>query len=135
MKTILMPGLILIIAVLSVLTAGCTGIPGNLTGSQGNAGNIQSGNAVQAPPPEYAVDIQVNEKDPIYKTVDVIFAGGRGQVQVSGIDVTFTDSNGNVVKKSLKPDKGATATFQGTTGTDRAEVFVNYYSGAGYKVT
>ena len=63
-----------------------------------------------------AVDVLVMQKDSVYQTVDVVFGGGNGQVVVSSCNVVFTRSDGTSETKQLKPEKGATVTFQGTKG-------------------
>jgi hypothetical protein len=80
------------------------------------------------------VTIQVAQKDAIHNTIDVTFAGGEGQNQVKSIDVIYTGHDGVTRTQSLKPDKGATVTFQGTNQTDNIQVYVTYYNGNRYKV-
>ena len=81
-----------------------------------------------------SVDVQVMQKDSVYQTVDVVFGGGNGQVQVSSCDVVFTRSDGTSETRQLKPEKGATVTLQGTKGTDRVEVSVTMKDGKTYKI-
>jgi len=85
-------------------------------------------------PPEHAVEIQINEKDPIYATISVIFAGGKGQVMVTDILVRVTRSDGRVTEKHLEAVKGAELKFDGTKEDDRIEAFVSLTNGNTYKV-
>jgi hypothetical protein len=126
----------LVICLLLIATgfAGCSSIPAIPGGQGGPSGSGVMEGPVQTVPADYSVDIQVNQKDSIYKTVDVVFTGGKGQIQVSNILLKFTRSDGPVETKVLKPEKGATVTFQGTEGTDRVEVVVSYNNGTSYKV-
>jgi hypothetical protein len=80
------------------------------------------------------VVIQVNPKDPISNKIDVSFAGGEGQIQVKSIEVLYTGNDGVTQTQILKPEKGATVTFQGTNQTDRVEAYVTLYTGNRYKV-
>jgi hypothetical protein len=122
------------IILFAVAFAGCSSVPGIPLQQNGPpAGSVTSG-PLDTIPPDSTVEIQVNQKDPIYNTVDVVFAGGRGQIQVSTINVRFTRSDGKSETQQLKPEKGDMVTFQGTNGTDQVEVWVNFYSGKQYKI-
>lgn len=81
-----------------------------------------------------SVDIQVMQKDSVYSTVDVVFGGGNGQEMVSSCDVVFIRSDGTSETRQLKPEKGATITFQGTKGTDRVVVSVTMKDGKTYRI-
>lgn len=84
-------------------------------------------------PEGQSVTIQVNEKDPIYSTISVVFAGGAGQVAVRDISVRVTRSDGEVITDRLPAEKGSEIFFQGTQGDDRIEVFVTLNTGVTYK--
>jgi len=122
-----------------VLSAGCNSLP-----ARPGTSNTVPTSAVpvitlttgptDTIPIENAVTLSVAEKDPIYNTLDVTFAGGNGQVQVKNIDVVFTGSDGKTVTKNLTPVKGEIVTFQGTKKTDKVVVFVDYFDGNRYKI-
>lgn len=129
---------ILLFLVLSAIAlSGCTGTrplsptDGSLSGYGG--GSFATGPTVTLPPGQN-VEIQVNEKDPIYATITVIFAGGKGQIAVKDILVRVTTSDGQVTEKHLAPQKGSEVVFQGTRGDDRLEVIVTLNTGATYTI-
>jgi hypothetical protein len=132
MKVYTIIPLILVAAALTV-AAGCTSNP--ITGGSSGSGDVsQYGGPVQTLPPGKNVEVQVNDKDPIYATVTTIFAGGEGQIAVKSIDVILIRSDGQVQKGTLQPVKGAEVKLQGTRGTDRAVVYVTLNTGDTYKV-
>ena len=132
MKNVLLA--ILLVGVF-VLSAGCNSLPAQPAGT---TNPVPVNSVTTAPtdviPVENAVTVSVAEKDPIYNTLDVTFAGGNGQVQVKNAEVIVTGSDGTKVTKILKPVKGEVVTFQGTKGTDAVVVYVNYFNGNRYKV-
>jgi len=123
-----------ILCFLGILFAGCTGIP-QATSLQnpGNSGASGQG-TVDTMPVASAVDVAVLQKDPIYSTVDVVFNGGNGQVQVSSLDVSFTPYNGKAEVRKLNPEKGSVLTFQGTKETDHVIVVVTLKNGNRYRI-
>jgi hypothetical protein len=121
-------GILLIFALL----AGCTGVP-PVQNNPPSSGNIVIG-TVDTLPSGSNVVIQVAQKDAIHNTIDVTFAGGEGQNQVKSIDVVYTGSDGVTRTQSLKPEKGATVTFQGTKQADNIQVYVTLFTGNRYKV-
>ncbi|MDH7510161.1 MAG: hypothetical protein QHH04_03855 [Methanolinea sp.] len=129
--------ILLIIAVSAIAFAGCTGTRSMPSGG-GGPGGIGGGSFATGPtvtlPPGQNVEIQVNEKDPIYATITVIFAGGKGQVAVKDILVRVTTSDGKVTEQHLAPQKGSEVVFQGTRGDDRLEVIVTLNTGASYTI-
>jgi hypothetical protein len=131
MKPLVVIGILVLTA---ILLAGCTSVPAPSPGQgQSPTGTIAPGSVVTLPVTT-AVDVQVMQKDSVYQTVDVVFGGGNGQVQVSSVDVVFIRSDGTSETKQLKPEKGATVTLQGTKGTDRIEVSVTMKDGKTYKI-
>ena len=112
-----------------MLSAGCNSLPG-----QPVAKNTLTTSPTDAVPMESGVTVSVAEKDPIYKTLDVTFARGNGQVQVKDIEVLFTGGDGTSGTKKLNPVKGEAVTFQGSNETDKVVVYVTYYNGNRYKV-
>ncbi|NTV00557.1 MAG: hypothetical protein HGA55_05485 [Methanoregulaceae archaeon] len=118
--------LFLAAAVLLVL-AGCTTSPPSITPP------VLTPEPTQTLPSGQDVTLQVNQKDPIYDTITVVFAGGEGQIAVSNIIVKVTLSDGKTETKQLSPVKGEEVTFQGTRGTDRVEAFVTLNTGKTYK--
>jgi hypothetical protein len=123
---------IVVVLLLFALFAGCTGVPpvqNNTT-----SGDKVTFGTVDTLPSESNVVIQVNPKDPISNKIDVSFAGGEGQIQVKSIEVLYTGNDGVTQTQILKPEKGATVTFQGTNQTDRVEAYVTLYTGNRYKV-
>jgi hypothetical protein len=131
MKTMV---LVLLLVGAFVLSAGCNNLPVPYSGSTPAipANSLTTG-PTDTIPMERSVTVSVAEKDPIYNTLDVTFAGGNGQVQAKDIDVVFTGSDGTTVTKKLNPAKGEIVTFQGTKGTDKVVAYVNYFNGNRYK--
>ena len=132
MKTIV---LVILLVGAFVLSAGCNNLPVPNGGSiPAISANSLTTGPTDAIPIESAVIVSVAEKDPIYNTLDVTFAGGNGQVQVKDIDVVFTGSDGKMITKKLNPVKNEIVTFQGTKGTDKIIAYVNYFNGNRYKI-
>jgi hypothetical protein len=129
MKQLIFTG---ILAFFLILTAGCTSVPLPQQAS-GPTGTLATAPVVTLPVAS-SVDVTVMQKDSVYQTVDVVFGGGNGQVMVSSCVVVFTRSDGTSEIKQLKPEKGATVTFQGTKGTDRVEVTVTLKDGKSYRI-
>lgn len=131
--------ILFILAVSAIAFAGCTETRsmsphgGGQGGGIGEGGSFATGPTVTLPP-EQNVEIQVNEKDPIYATITVVFAGGKGQIAVRDILVRVTTSDGKVTEQHLPPQKGSEVVFQGTKGDDRLEVTVTLNTGATYKI-
>jgi hypothetical protein len=120
--------LFLAAAVLLVL-AGCTTAPPLLTPTL----TVPTPEPTQTLPPGQDVTLQVDQKDPIYDTITVVFAGGEGQIAVTNIIVKVTLSDGKTETKQLQPVKGEEVRFQGTRGTDRVEAWVTLNTGKTYK--
>ena len=112
-----------------VLCAGCSSLPG-----QQSTPKTFTTSPTDTVPPENGITVSVAEKDPIYKTVDVTFDGGSGQVQVKEIEVLFSGGDGTSGTKKLNPVKGETVTFQGSNETDKIVVYVTYFNGQRYKI-
>jgi hypothetical protein len=112
-----------------VLCAGCNTLPG-----QQSTPKTFTTSPTDTVPPENGITVSVAEKDPIYKTVDVTFDGGKGQVQVKDIEVLFTGGDGTSGTKKFNPVKGETVTFQGSNETDKIVVYVTYFNGERYKI-
>jgi hypothetical protein len=112
-----------------VLCAGCNSLPG-----QQSTPKTFTTSPTDTVPPESGISVSVAEKDPIYRTVDVTFDGGKGQVQVKEIEVLFTGGDGTSGTKMLNPVKGETVTFQGSKETDKIVVYVTYFNGERYKI-
>jgi ABC-type Fe3+-hydroxamate transport system substrate-binding protein len=131
--------LILFLVGAFVLSAGCNSLPAQPGGTNTLTSNTEMTSTLttgptDAIPLERAVTVSVAEKDPIYNTLDVTFAGGNGQIQVKDIDVVFTGSDGTTLTKKLNPVKGELVTFQGSKGTDKVVAYINYFNGNRYKV-
>jgi hypothetical protein len=125
---------ILLVGVL-LLVSGCTSLPARPVGTTNAVpANSFTTGPTDVIPLESSVTVSVAEKDPIYNTLDVTFAGGNGQIQVKDVEVVFTGSDGTSVTKKLNPVKGELVTFQGTKGTDKVVVYVDYFNGNRYKV-
>ena len=112
-----------------VLCAGCNSLPG-----QQSTPKTLTTSPTDTVPLESGISVSVAEKDPIYKTVNVTFDGGNGQVQVKDIEVLFTGGDGTSGTKKLNPVKGETVTFQGSDETDKIVVYVTYFNGERYKI-
>ncbi len=102
-------------------------------GGSGNPRGLSPG-PTQTLPPGKDVVIQVNEKDPIYQTVTVIFAGGEGQIAVTDITMVYNRPDGSSDQEKLPPVKGSEVVFQGTRETDRIQGYVTLNTGSRYKV-
>ncbi len=124
---------LILVAVALIAAAGCISNP--ITANTSGGGDLsQYSGPVQSLPPGKNVEVQVNDKDPIYATVTTIFAGGEGQIAVKSIEVVLIRSDGQILKESLQPEKGAEVKIQGTRGTDRIVVYVSLNTGDTYKV-
>ena len=124
---------LILMAIAMIAASGCSSNP--ITGGFSGGGNIsQYSGPVQSLPPGKSVEVQVNDKDPIYTTVTTIFAGGEGQIAVKSIEVVLIRSDGQILKGMLQPVKGAEVELQGTRGTDRIIVYVSLNTGNTYKV-
>ena len=116
-----------LVAACLVLLAGCTTLP------PAGTPTVATPAPTQTLPPGQGVTLQVNQKDPIYDTITVVFAGGEGQIAVSDIQVRVTRSDGTTETKQLQPIKGDEVRFQGTRETDRVEAWVTLNTGKTYK--
>ena len=116
-------------AAVLLMLAGCTTAPPLLTPTL----TVPTPEPTQTLPPGQDVTIQVNQKDPIYDTITVVFAGGEGQIAVTNIIVKVTLSDGKTETKQLQPVKGEEVRFQGTRETDRVEAWVTLNTGKTYK--
>ncbi|NYT17470.1 MAG: hypothetical protein GKC06_05635 [Methanomicrobiales archaeon] len=116
-----------LLAATMLLVAGCT------TLSPAGKSAVPTPGPVQTLPPGQDVTIQVNQKDPIYATITVIFAGGEGQIAVTDILVRLTRADGTIATEHLPPVKGAELVFQGSRETDRLEAWVTLNTGETYK--
>ncbi|MDD1715213.1 MAG: hypothetical protein LUQ61_08155 [Methanoregulaceae archaeon] len=116
-------------AAVLLMLAGCTTAPPLLTPTL----TVPTPEPTQTLPPGQEVTLQVNQKDPIYDTITVVFAGGEGQIAVTNIIVKVTLSDGKTETKQLQPVKGEEVRFQGTRETDRVEAWVTLNTGKTYK--
>jgi hypothetical protein len=116
-------------AALLLVLAGCTTAPPVLTPTL----TVPTPEPTETLPPGRDVTLQVNQKDPIYDTITVVFAGGEGQIAVTNIVVKVTLSDGKTETKQLSPVKGEEVRFQGTRETDRVEAWVTLNTGRTYK--
>ena len=116
-------------AAVLLMLAGCTTAPPLLTPTL----TVPTPEPTQTLPPGQEVTLQVNQKDPIYDTITVVFAGGEGQIAVTNIIVKVTLSDGKTETKQLSPVKGEEVRFQGTRETDRVEAWVTLNTGKTYK--
>jgi hypothetical protein len=118
-----------------VAISGCTQAPGGIPSVfQGSSQDGMVPGPTVTLPPDRTVEIQINEKDPIYATITVFFSGGKGQIAVTDIMVRVTRSDGQVTTKHLEANKGAELKFDGTKEDDRIEVFVSLTNGNTYKI-
>ena len=89
-------------------------------------------------PAEKFVEFQIEKNMiPTDPEVKVMFAGGVGQPQVTGIRVRFTSAQGAVEEQTFLRNQvkmGETKVFPGTRETDRVEIWVSYTDGSSYKV-
>ncbi|MDD1707792.1 MAG: hypothetical protein LUQ33_01305 [Methanoregulaceae archaeon] len=124
--------IIIAVAMAFLFTAGCIGN----TPSEPPSGSssVPTPEPTFTLPPGQSVTIQVNEKDPIYDTISVIFSGGEGQMATKDIRVRVTRADGEVIIEHLPAEKGAELIVKGTKDTDRIEVYVTLNTGITYKV-
>jgi len=142
-----------ILAMLFLLAAGCsqpavqpatptptqtqaTGTPVATPGETGGP-EVTTPPYVEGPiPSQYEVKVQVDRNtvatDP---TITIEFRGGKGINFVSTMDVMVITSDGRVLEESVyKPQVNDKVVMQGSTGTDRVEVFVTMVNGDRYKI-
>ncbi len=132
----LLPVSVPLVLILALVFCGCTSPGGIIPGIPGqeNTGVSLQPEPTQTLPPESTVEIQINENDTSYATIQVLFAGGKGQIAVTSILVKVTRPDGQVITKSLPPEKGAGVKIQGSKDTDRIEVYVTLNTGKTYKI-
>ncbi len=117
------------LTIILLLLAGCSD-----TLSEWGAGPPGSSpRPTQTLPPGKDITIEVDQKDPIFATVTVSFAGGEGQSAVTDIELRFTRADGTVTTEHLDPVKGDEVVFQGSKDTDRLEGWVTLNTGVTYK--
>jgi len=127
--------LFVFLLLVGVAACGCTQAPGGTSSVfQGTSQNGMIPGPTETLPPDQTVEIQINEKNPIYATISVYFAGGKGQLAVKDIRVVVTRADGQATEKHLEPIKGAELKFDGTKETDRIEAWVTLNTGIDYKV-
>ncbi len=87
-------------------------------------------------PPAYNIQIQVDRNQvSIHPDIITTFRGGTGISFISSLEVKVTRSDGLVETGFLpKPDIGDKITIEGTTGSDRVEVFAHMKNGEVYKI-
>lgn len=84
-------------------------------------------------PPEKMVSVSVF-RDQVTPTIRIRFDGGKGQAQVTRIDVQVTRSDGQRMMDKLTARVNEELEFTGTKGRDRVEVWVSYTDGTRYKL-
>ena len=87
-------------------------------------------------PPSYNIQIQVDRNQvSIHPDIIVTFRGGTGISLISSLEVKVTRSDGLVETGFLPmPNIGDKITIEGTTGSDRVEVFAHMKNGEVYKI-
>jgi hypothetical protein len=87
-------------------------------------------------PPAYNIQIQVDRNQvSIHPDILVTFRGGTGISFISSLEVKVTRSDGLVETGFLPmPNIGDKITIEGTTGSDRVEVFAHMKNGEVYKI-
>lgn len=88
----------------------------------------------QAMPKGNDVFVQVNQKDPIDRSITVIYNGGAGMNSVTGCTVRLIRSDGTEETKPLTPQTGSEVTFRGTKDPDRIIVKVTTNTGQTYTI-
>jgi len=116
-----------LLAATLLLLTGCT------TLSPAGESAVPAPEPTQTLPPDKDVTLEVDQKDPIYATVTVSFAGGEGQIAVTDIELRFTRPDGTIMTEHLRPVKGDEVVFQGSRETDRLEAWVTLNTGVKYK--
>ncbi|HUU75984.1 MAG TPA: hypothetical protein VMW63_07840, partial [Methanoregulaceae archaeon] len=140
-----------IMAVLFLLAAGCTqpaAPPATPTPTAPPGTPVPTTSATVAPvitpdyiegpiPSQYSVDVQVDRNTvSIDPKITITYRGGKGINFVSTLQVKVTTSDGRVITPDAlyKPQVNDEVVVQGSTGTDRVEVFVTIVNGDRYKI-
>ena len=123
---------LILLSTMCLFCAGCTEtIPEIL--SENTPDNLTPGPTVTMPPGQ-SVTVQINEKDPIKATINVIFAGGEGQIATRDVLVRLTRADGEVIIYHLSAEMQDEVELQGTKESDRIEVYVTLNTGKTYKI-
>lgn len=88
----------------------------------------------QAMPKGNDVFVQVNQKDPIDRSITVIYNGGAGMNSVTGCTVRLIRSDGTEETKPLTTQTGSELVFKGTRNPDRIIVKVTTTTGQTYTI-
>ncbi|NLX49724.1 MAG: hypothetical protein GXY82_07645 [Methanospirillum sp.] len=148
--------LILLVAGIAVLAAGCTGtdsggttttVPttgapstgaatvattGVETGEPAVTGTAAATGTLETLPSYLALSIQVN-RHPINRDIEVLFNGGPGQGSARSMEVTMIRSDGTTETRPLELSQGSTVTFRGSPGTDTVSVKASFTNGRTYR--
>ncbi len=112
-----------------------TTVPGTITQTPGAS---LSPGPTETLPGQKTVAFQIDKNPiPVTPVVTVTFNGGLGQSQLTRIEIKFTSAEGRVEEEVIARTEiraGQMATFDGTTETDRVEIWVSYTDGSRYKV-
>ena len=120
-------------------TAGQTTSPGS-SGAATTVATAAGGDTSLTPGPTQAmpkgndVFVQVNQKDPIDRSITVIYNGGAGMNSVTGCTVRLIRSDGTEETKPLTTQTGSELVFKGTRNPDRIIVKVTTTSGQTYTI-
>jgi len=87
---------------------------------------------------QVTIDVDRNEI-PVYPYILVTFAGGRGQIAVTDLEVTVYLETGEIIKEKFEKKgnqvpKGSEVKIDGSLGTDRVVVVATYTDGSRAKV-
>lgn len=106
---------------------------GTTVAAAGNDHSLIPG-PTQTMPKGTEVYVQVNQKDPIARSITVIFNGGPGMNQVTGCTVHLIRSDGTEETQSLTTQTGSELVLKGTKDPDRIIVTVSTSSGKTYTI-
>lgn len=116
-----------------VIPAGSSAAATTVAASAGGDNSLTPG-PTQAMPKGNDVFVQVNQKDPIDRSITVIYNGGAGMNSVTGCTVRLIRSDGTEETKPMTTQTGSELVFKGTKNPDRIIVKVTTNTGQTYTI-
>lgn len=120
-------------ATTAATSTGSSGAATTVATTAGGDNSLTPG-PTQVMPKGNDVFVQVNQKDPIDRSITVIYNGGAGMNSVTGCTVRLIRSDGTEETKSLTTQTGSELVFKGTKNPDRIIVKVTTTSGQTYTI-
>ncbi|WP_440950823.1 hypothetical protein [Methanosphaerula subterraneus] len=114
-------------------STGSSGAATTVATTAGGDNSLTPG-PTQTMPKGNDVFVQVNQKDPIDRSITVIYNGGAGMNSVTGCTVRLIRSDGTEETKPLNTQTGSELVFKGTKNPDRIIVKVTTTSGQTYTI-